>query len=178
MCRDGTIPCITLILGGNLTQGKTSMCFLFLKSKIQSYHHHPCVLLHKKWALTVSGLGMTITGLRSSKIKPLVIIGVICIRYIVLPIIGIWIVKVANHLGFLPPDPLFSYVLMVQFTLPPAMNIGEHLDLNSNFGNSFLWEVKNKTPINALLQQMQAPWLSCLMWLRKNAQSFFCGHTW
>ncbi|XP_024025765.1 protein PIN-LIKES 7 [Morus notabilis] len=80
---DGTIPCITLILGGNLTR-----------------------------------------GLRSSKIKPLVIIGVVCIRYIILPIIGVWIVKVANHLGFLPPDPLFSYVLMVQFTLPPAMNIG------------------------------------------------------
>ncbi|GMN28638.1 hypothetical protein TIFTF001_002115 [Ficus carica] len=80
---DGTIPCITLILGGNLTQ-----------------------------------------GLRSSKIRPLVIIGIIIIRYMILPAIGIWIVKVANHLGFLPADPLFSYVLMIQFALPPAMNIG------------------------------------------------------
>lgn len=80
---DGTIPCITLILGGNLTQ-----------------------------------------GLRSSKIRPLVIIGVIIIRYVILPAMGIWIVKVANHLGLLPADPLFSYILMIQFALPPAMNIG------------------------------------------------------
>nr|DAD46523.1 TPA_asm: hypothetical protein HUJ06_016460 [Nelumbo nucifera] len=50
---DGTIPCITLILGGNLTQ-----------------------------------------------------------------------VIAAGKLGLLPSDPLFGYVLMVQFTLPPAMNIG------------------------------------------------------
>ncbi|XP_031269255.1 protein PIN-LIKES 7-like [Pistacia vera] len=80
---DGTIPCITLILGGNLIQ-----------------------------------------GLKSSTLKPLVIIAVVCVRYIVLPMIGIWIVKGASTLGFLPSDPLYHYVLMIQFTLPPAMNIG------------------------------------------------------
>lgn len=80
---DGTIPCITLILGGNLVQ-----------------------------------------GLRSSKLKPLIIIAVVCVRYVALPFIGIWVVKAAAALGFLPSDPLYHYVLMVQFTLPPAMNIG------------------------------------------------------
>ncbi|OMO55675.1 Auxin efflux carrier, partial [Corchorus capsularis] len=80
---DGTIPCITLILGANLIQ-----------------------------------------GLRSSTIRPLIIVGVICVRYIIQPIIGIWVVKAAGNLGFLPPDPLFRYVLMLQFSLPPAMNIG------------------------------------------------------
>lgn len=80
---DGTIPCITLILGGNLTQ-----------------------------------------GLRSSRIKPIVIFGIICIRYIISPLIGIGVVKAAGDMGILPSDRLFSYVLMVQFTLPPAMNIG------------------------------------------------------
>ncbi|MBA0760758.1 hypothetical protein Gotri_023482 [Gossypium trilobum] len=80
---DATIPCITLILGANLTQ-----------------------------------------GLRSSTIKPMVIVGVVCVRYIILPVVGIFVVKAAGDLGFLPPDPLFRYVLMVQFTLPPAMNIG------------------------------------------------------
>ncbi|KAK4790772.1 hypothetical protein SAY86_031185 [Trapa natans] len=80
---DGTIPCITLILGGNLTQ-----------------------------------------GLRSSRIRPWVTLGVICIRYLLQPVIGIGIVKAAANLGFLPSDKLFQYVLMVQFTLPPAMNIG------------------------------------------------------
>lgn len=80
---DGTIPCITLILGGNLIQ-----------------------------------------GLRSSTLKPLIVIAVVCVRYVALPFIGIWVVKAAAALGFLPSDPLYHYVLMVQFTLPPAMNIG------------------------------------------------------
>ncbi|KAF5738085.1 auxin efflux carrier family protein [Tripterygium wilfordii] len=80
---DGTIPCITLILGGNLTQ-----------------------------------------GLRSSRIRAWVIVGVVLVRYIALPAIGIWVVKGASQLGFLPSDRLFHFVLMVQFTLPPAMNIG------------------------------------------------------
>lgn len=80
---DGTIPCITLILGGNLTQ-----------------------------------------GLRKASLTPLTIIVVICVRYIILPVIGIGVVKTANNLGILPSDPLFQFVLMLQFTLPPAMNIG------------------------------------------------------
>ncbi|XP_021804583.1 protein PIN-LIKES 5 [Prunus avium] len=80
---NGTIPCITLILGGNLIQ-----------------------------------------GLRKSKIKIPIIIGVIIVRYVVMPVIGIGIVTGANKVGFLPSDPLFRFVLMVQFTLPPAMNIG------------------------------------------------------
>ncbi|XWS29116.1 hypothetical protein CRYUN_Cryun24cG0000900 [Craigia yunnanensis] len=65
-----------------------------------------------------------IKGLRSSTIKPLIIVGVVCVRYIILPVVGIWVVKAARDLGFLPSDPLFHYVLMIQFTLPPAMNIG------------------------------------------------------
>jgi hypothetical protein len=64
-------------------------------------------------------------GLRSSTIKIPVLLGIIIVRYILLPVIGIWIVKGAGQLGFLPPDPLFKFVLMVQYTLPPAMNIGK-----------------------------------------------------
>ncbi|XP_056849454.1 protein PIN-LIKES 7 isoform X1 [Raphanus sativus] len=79
---EGTIPCITLILGGNLIQ-----------------------------------------GLRSSAVKTSVIVGVICVRYIILPVVGVGVVQLAWSLGYLPPDPLFRYVLMLQFTLPPAMNI-------------------------------------------------------
>ncbi|KAM0942160.1 putative membrane transport protein [Dioscorea sansibarensis] len=79
---NGTIPCITLILGGNLSR-----------------------------------------GLRKSTLKPLMIIAVICVRYMILPVIGIGVVKLANGLGYLPEDPLYHFVLMIQFTLPPAMNI-------------------------------------------------------
>ncbi|KAF9682088.1 hypothetical protein SADUNF_Sadunf05G0072000 [Salix dunnii] len=99
---DGTIPCITLILGGNLTE-----------------------------------------GLRASRIKSWIVVGVICVRYIILPAIGLWVVKAAGHLGFLPSDPLFHYVLMIQYTLPPAMNIGTMTQL-FNVGQEecsvlFLW---------------------------------------
>ncbi|XP_055961500.1 protein PIN-LIKES 7-like [Mercurialis annua] len=80
---DGTIPCMTLILGGNLIQ-----------------------------------------GLRSSRIKAWIIVGVVLVRFVMLPAIGIWLVKAAATLGFLPPDPLYHFVLMVQYTLPPAMTIG------------------------------------------------------
>ncbi|KAK2999538.1 hypothetical protein RJ639_023328 [Escallonia herrerae] len=80
---EATIPCITLILGGNLTQ-----------------------------------------GFQKATLRPLIIIAVICVRYIILPVIGIGIVKAAGNLGFLPSESLFRFVLMIQFTLPPAMNVG------------------------------------------------------
>ncbi|XP_065856166.1 protein PIN-LIKES 7-like [Euphorbia lathyris] len=99
---DGTIPCITLILGGNLIQ-----------------------------------------GLRRSRMKGWIIVWIVCIRYVIQPAIGIWIVKAASNLGFLPSDHLFQFVLMVQYTLPPAMNIGTMTQL-FNVGQEecsvlFLW---------------------------------------
>ncbi|KAL2905963.1 Protein PIN-LIKES 5 [Bienertia sinuspersici] len=80
---DGTIPSITLILGGNLIQ-----------------------------------------GLRSAKVKLTVILGILFVKYVLLPVIGIGVVKAADSFGFLPADPLYHFVLMLQFTLPPAMSIG------------------------------------------------------
>lgn len=68
--------------------------------------------------------GTYITGIRKAKISPLVILAVVCVRYILSPLVGIGIVRAASNLGLLPADPLFHFVLMVQFTLPPAMNIG------------------------------------------------------
>ncbi|URE42882.1 Membrane transport protein [Musa troglodytarum] len=81
---DGTVPCITLILGGNLTQ-----------------------------------------GLRKSVIRPVLIVAIVCVRYVILPAFGIAVVQAAYRLGFVPYDPLYRYVLMVQFGLPPAMSIGK-----------------------------------------------------
>ncbi|KAG6596284.1 Protein PIN-LIKES 5, partial [Cucurbita argyrosperma subsp. sororia] len=68
--------------------------------------------------------GNLVQGLRSSAVKPTTIIGVIVVRYFALPAIGILVVKGANSLGFLPPDPLYHFLLMVQYTTPPAMSIG------------------------------------------------------
>uniref|UniRef100_A0A0E0AID8 Auxin efflux carrier component n=1 Tax=Oryza glumipatula TaxID=40148 RepID=A0A0E0AID8_9ORYZ len=80
---NGTIPCVTLILGGNL-----------------------------------------IKGLRKLEFKHTVIIAIVCIRYVILPLVGIAVVHGAYWVGFLPHDPLYRYVLMMQFALPPAMTIG------------------------------------------------------
>ncbi|CAM0953046.1 unnamed protein product [Alopecurus aequalis] len=81
---NGTIPCIILILGGNLTQ-----------------------------------------GLKKSVLKRSVIVAIVCIRYVVLPLIGIAVVYAAHDFGFLPRgDLLYRYVLMMQFAVPPAMSIG------------------------------------------------------
>lgn len=79
---NGTIPCITLLLGGNLTQ-----------------------------------------GLKSSSVKPLTLISIIIARFFLLPVIGLFIVRAAANFGLLPVDPLFQYVLVMQYAMPPAMNI-------------------------------------------------------
>ncbi|XP_027361711.1 protein PIN-LIKES 7-like [Abrus precatorius] len=79
---NGTIPCITLLLGGNLTQ-----------------------------------------GLKTSNVKPLTLISIIIARLFLLPVIGLFIVKAAANFGLLPIDPLFQYVLVMQYAMPPAMNI-------------------------------------------------------
>lgn len=79
---NGTIPCITLLLGGNLVQ-----------------------------------------GLKSSSVKPLTLISIIIARLLLLPVIGLFIVRAAANFGLLPVDPLFQYVLVMQYAMPPAMNI-------------------------------------------------------
>ncbi|KAB1225049.1 putative transporter C5D6.04 [Morella rubra] len=63
-------------------------------------------------------------GLKSSGVSPLLILGVIAIRYIILPSLGIVIVKAANHFGLVGSDSLYQFTLMLQYALPPAMNVG------------------------------------------------------
>ncbi|XP_010052720.2 protein PIN-LIKES 3 isoform X1 [Eucalyptus grandis] len=63
-------------------------------------------------------------GLKRSTVSPVVIIGVITIRYIALPLIGIGVVKAAHHFGMVGSDALYQFTLMLQFALPPAMNVG------------------------------------------------------
>ncbi|KAL6893889.1 hypothetical protein ACP4OV_007987 [Aristida adscensionis] len=80
---DGTIPCLMLILGGNLTK-----------------------------------------GVRKSTVPPKVVVAIICVRYVMLPLIGVAVVRAARDMGFLPPDPLYQYTLMMHFAVPTAMSIG------------------------------------------------------
>lgn len=65
------------------------------------------------------------SGIRGSSIRAPVVIGVIVVRYLLLPLVGIGIVKGAVLLGLVHDDPLYQFVLLVQYALPPAMNIGD-----------------------------------------------------
>jgi len=44
---------------------------------------------------------------------------------LLLPVIGLFIVKAAASYGFLPVDPLFQYTLVMQYAMPPAMSISK-----------------------------------------------------
>ncbi|KAF8029210.1 hypothetical protein BT93_E1773 [Corymbia citriodora subsp. variegata] len=63
-------------------------------------------------------------GLKGSKIHLPVVIGILAVRYIALPLLGTVIVRGAVYLGLVQSDPLYQFVLLLQFALPPAMNIG------------------------------------------------------
>ncbi|XP_051183480.1 protein PIN-LIKES 7 [Lolium perenne] len=74
---------------------------------------------------TVLILGGNLTkGRGRTTMKPLVVISIIVIRFVILPACGIGVVKAARELGFLPGSPLYHYVLLLQSTVPPAMSIG------------------------------------------------------
>ncbi|XP_043708621.1 protein PIN-LIKES 3-like [Telopea speciosissima] len=63
-------------------------------------------------------------GLKGSDIHASLIVGIIVVRYIILPVLGIFIIKGALHFGLVHPDPLYMFILHLQFAVPPAMNIG------------------------------------------------------
>ena len=53
-----------------------------------------------------------------------VILGVVVVRYVLLPIIGVLIVQGAHYLGLITSEPLYQFVLLLQYVVPPAMNLG------------------------------------------------------
>lgn len=64
------------------------------------------------------------SGLHGSEIRYYIIVGIIIVRYIALPLMGIAVVKGAIHFGLVHSDPLYQFILLLQFAVPPAMNIG------------------------------------------------------
>lgn len=63
-------------------------------------------------------------GMKGDGIRTNIILGIIAVRYVLLPTMGTFIVKAGIHLGLVHSDPLFQFVLLLQYALPPAMNIG------------------------------------------------------
>lgn len=68
-----------------------------------------------------------IKGLRKIEVKPSAILAIVLVRYVLLPIIGIGTVLSAAKLGLVPQSPLFQYVLLIQFIVPPGMSLGKML---------------------------------------------------
>ncbi|MED6123263.1 hypothetical protein PIB30_047538 [Stylosanthes scabra] len=62
-------------------------------------------------------------GLKGARTPFWTIIGILIVRYILLPIVGVLIVKWATQLGLVPADPLYQFMLLLQYALPPAMAI-------------------------------------------------------
>ncbi|CAN6165848.1 unnamed protein product [Urochloa humidicola] len=75
------------------------------------------------WLMLILGGNLT-KGVRKTKVPPAVVAAIICVRYLILPLIGVAIVRAARDMGFLPPDLLYQYTLMMHFAVPPAMSIG------------------------------------------------------
>ncbi|KAJ9146824.1 hypothetical protein P3X46_029048 [Hevea brasiliensis] len=68
--------------------------------------------------------GNLLSGLKGSGIRFTLIVGILAVRYIFLPLLGIITVKSAVRFGLVHSDPLYQFILLLQFAVPPAMNIG------------------------------------------------------
>nr|XP_018678695.1 PREDICTED: protein PIN-LIKES 3-like isoform X1 [Musa acuminata subsp. malaccensis] len=112
--------------------------------------------------LTLIMGGNLIKGLRGSGIRFSLILGVVIVRYIMLPLVGILVVKGAINLGLLHQDPLYHFILLLQYALPPAMNIGTITQLfgagESECSVIFLWTY-------SLASVSLTLWSTYFMWL-------------
>ncbi|XP_010471806.1 PREDICTED: protein PIN-LIKES 3-like [Camelina sativa] len=75
-------------------------------------------------AITLIIGGNLLKGMRSSGMKMSSIIGVLVARYVLLPICGVLIVRGAYKLDLITKEPLYQFVLLLQYAVPPAMNLG------------------------------------------------------
>jgi hypothetical protein len=75
--------------------------------------------------------GMRRSEVRSSEMKNSCIIGVLVARYILLPVSGVLLVRGAYKLDLVTSEPLYQFVLLLQYAVPPAMNLGAWLETNS-----------------------------------------------
>ncbi|ESW28264.1 hypothetical protein PHAVU_003G272300 [Phaseolus vulgaris] len=63
-------------------------------------------------------------GLKGSSTPVWTLVGIVAVRYIFLPVLGVGVVKAAIYFNFVQSDALYQFVLLLQHALPPAMNIG------------------------------------------------------
>ncbi|CAF2203591.1 hypothetical protein HID58_027926 [Brassica napus] len=113
-------------------------------------------------AMTLIIGGNLLKGMRSSGMKKSTIVGVLVARYILLPISGVLIVRGAYKLDMIPSEPLYQFVLLIQYAVPPAMNLGTITQLfgagESECSVIMLWTY-------ALASVSLTAWPTFFMWL-------------
>ncbi|KAH0876046.1 hypothetical protein HID58_073408 [Brassica napus] len=113
-------------------------------------------------AMTLIIGGNLLKGMRSSGMKKSTIIGVLVARYILLPISGVLIVRGAYKLDLITSEPLYQFVLLIQYAVPPAMNLGTITQLfgagESECSVVMLWTY-------ALASVSLTAWPTFFMWL-------------
>ncbi|XP_059623380.1 protein PIN-LIKES 1-like [Cornus florida] len=106
--------------------------------------------------------GNLLKGFKGSGINLPLIVGIIAVRYLFLPMLGIFIVQGAVHFGLVHSDPLYQFVLLLQYALPPAMNLGTITQLfgagESECSVILLWAY-------ALASISLTVWSTFFMWL-------------
>ncbi|XP_044510850.1 protein PIN-LIKES 1-like isoform X2 [Mangifera indica] len=116
----------------------------------------PLRVIHDSASLLGDGAIPTVTlivganllrGLKGSGISKTIVVGIVVTRYVALPLIGILIVKGAHQFGLVHSDPLYQFILLLQFAMPPAMNIGANISNALVPSLNYLEQVK----VNALL---------------------------
>ncbi|XP_059316367.1 protein PIN-LIKES 1-like [Lycium ferocissimum] len=63
-------------------------------------------------------------GFKRSGVGISLLFGIIVVRFILLPIIGVAVITAAKNLGMVGSDPLYHFVILLQYAVPPAMAIG------------------------------------------------------
>jgi hypothetical protein len=66
-----------------------------------------------------------LSGLKGLGKKIPLVVGIIVVMYIALPAIGIAIVKGAVHFNFISSDPLYQFVLLLHYAVPPAVSVSK-----------------------------------------------------
>ncbi|KAH0898003.1 hypothetical protein HID58_047571 [Brassica napus] len=113
-------------------------------------------------AMTLIIGGNLLKGMRSSGMKKSSIVGVLVARYIFLPISGVLIVRGAYKFDLITSEPLYQFVLLLQYAVPPAMNLGTITQLfgagESECSVILLWTY-------ALASVSLTVWPTFFMWL-------------
>ncbi|XP_014506001.1 protein PIN-LIKES 3 [Vigna radiata var. radiata] len=101
-------------------------------------------------------------GLKGSSAPLWTVVGIVAVKYIFLPLLGVAVVKAAIRFSLVPSDPLYQFVLLLQHALPPAMNLGTIVQLfgagESECSVILLWTY-------ALASIAVTLWSTFFMWL-------------